>query len=1083
MLRITPFESAAALCRYFGETPNKALYYQSGTESPGVWDGLGAEYLRLAGEVKARYFQDLAKNLRPGTTDRLTQRTNTERIAAWDFTFSVPKSVSVMYACGDDRAIQKHVEAAVSDTMAEIETFAAARIRKGGRNSSRTTGNLTFAAYVHRTTRPVNGVPDPHLHVHVVVFNVTRDTAEKKWKALNIKPIRDRVALFDGAFTARLAKRLKDAGYSITLNERSFELSGLERYVATFSNRTRLINDRVEDLGIENPKAKDRVGKWTREAKLGNLKWERLQEKWRARFKPEELAAIIELGSPKPRPGVSSSHGQKSSSAEPPEAMGVPPEDQELNNQGDEQQHQQRRAKQKKRAKETGAREEWTQQSFESPPDGWYNDGSETMPESERQGHNAAADEDELGPSESRHNPGSESLWNRPSGPGRNAAGSRTGASSAIDGDPSESPETDPRVRVVDGRQLELPLQRKRQTRGGWWSRAGGQAERPDPKTAPVTAEARAALKEGAAKVFARDAVVSLLDLRAAVLEHGLGDVSPEEATAAIFQSESLKHVEIEGVSFFANRLDVILERKAIDFVRLGLHRCMTNLGPELVLSRGNIGLRDWDKSVLRKLFASRDVVTIVKYGGTNRRAGFATAALDGLAQNGRKTILLGATSRTCQTMEQRYLFGRRVQTVRHFLEDQRGDGLLAKPKLTPERDSVFWVEDAGSLGMREMADLLKLVKKWKCRAVLLGDDRSARSYEAGRPFALFRERGMCSIEHRVAEDERDAMENDLQSIDHAPASDVVRRMVYRNQASPVGDEEGVLQQTAERVSDAIASKRTSVAVAASHEAVVNICAAVRGKMREKKLLRKRETDVLQRKPVWLTGDWAKDRELIDNTMTIHFHTQTTVFKSGDTAPIMATLPMGGLLVLGPKNLPLTIFPKKKNISITRPDGIKLSSGDRIRLTRSMSKKQFGFRLKAGKELQVERVTALNIITKAGFSIPRSWGHFEYVYATTPAGIQGRRVDDVVVAGYRTAWSGLAREQIRSAFEACKRSFHCVVDDLDDLKASLDMHRPHHSATDLEDRPESVLAQHQRYQRWKDQQHERANDHRRTHHV
>jgi hypothetical protein len=652
-----------------------------------------------------------------------------------------------------------------------------------------------------------------------------------------------------------------------------------------------------------------------------------------------------------------------------------------------------------------------------------------------------------------------------------------------MDSEPSESPDDGPRVRVVDGRQLELPLQRKRQTRSGWWSRAGGQAKRPDPKTAPVTAEAKAALKKGATKVFARDAVVSLLDLRAAVLEHGLGDVSPEEATAAIFQAESFKHVEIDGVSFFANKLDVELEREAIDFVRLGLSRCRTNLGPELVLSRGNIGLRDWDKSVLRKLFASRDVVTIVKYGGTSRRAGFATAALDGLAQNGRKTILLGATSRTCQTMEQRYLFGRRVQTVRHFLEDQRGEGLLAKPKFMPEPDTVFWVEDAGSLGMREMAELLKLVKKWKCRAVLLGDDRSARSYEAGRPFALFRERGLCSIEHRVAEDERDAMENDLQSIDRDPAGDVVRRMVYRNQASPVGDEESVLHETAVRISEAIASKRTGVAVAATSEAVVNICAAVRGKMREKKLLRERETEVLQRKPVWLSGDWAKDRELIDSSMTIHFHTQTKVFKSGDTAPIMATLPMGGLLVLGPKNLPVTIFPKKKNISITRPDNIKLSSGDRIRLTRSMSKKQFGFRLKAGKELQVERVTALNIITKAGFSIPRSWGHFEYAYATTPSGIQGRRADDVVVAGYRTAWKGLAREQIRSAFEACKRSFHCVVDDLDDLKASLDMHRPHHSATDLEDRPETVLAQHQRYQRWKDQQHERANDHRRTHHV
>ena len=70
---------------------------------------------------------------------------------------------------------------------AELETEAKTRVRKGGVNEERVTGNLVYGEFVHLTSRPVGGVPDPHLHAHCVVFNATHDQAENAWKAVQFR--------------------------------------------------------------------------------------------------------------------------------------------------------------------------------------------------------------------------------------------------------------------------------------------------------------------------------------------------------------------------------------------------------------------------------------------------------------------------------------------------------------------------------------------------------------------------------------------------------------------------------------------------------------------------------------------------------------------------------------------------------------------------------------------------------------------------------------------------------------------------------------------------------------------------------
>src|SRR6202158_5349475 len=138
MLRITMQASSNAAKRYYA----MADYYSEGQELVGLWGGKGASRLGLSGTVDQFSFERLCDNLDPRTGDPLTVRTRTERRVGYDFTFSVPKSVSVLYAMSGDQDIMDAFRAAVAETMREIETEMKTRVRKKGQDTDRTTGNM-----------------------------------------------------------------------------------------------------------------------------------------------------------------------------------------------------------------------------------------------------------------------------------------------------------------------------------------------------------------------------------------------------------------------------------------------------------------------------------------------------------------------------------------------------------------------------------------------------------------------------------------------------------------------------------------------------------------------------------------------------------------------------------------------------------------------------------------------------------------------------------------------------------------------------------------------------------------------------
>lgn len=296
MLRIHQSSSVAAAKSYYASGLESEGYYSKEGDA-GRWFGKAAERLGLSGEVAKKDFDRLCENIRPDTGARLNPRKDKDRKVGYDFTFSAPKSVSILFEVLGDRRILQVFEDSIRETMELIERDVEVRVRKKGVVATRKTGELVYARFVHHTTRPVilpgqsSSTVDPALHCHCYVMNSSFDREEGIFKAAELFPIKRDAPYFEAIFHSKLAWGLSRLGYGIQPKAMGFEVAGVGAgNIKCFSQRTAEIEQLAAQLGIAmDAKAKSELGARTRKRKeLRATKAEILRD-WRRRIDRREL--------------------------------------------------------------------------------------------------------------------------------------------------------------------------------------------------------------------------------------------------------------------------------------------------------------------------------------------------------------------------------------------------------------------------------------------------------------------------------------------------------------------------------------------------------------------------------------------------------------------------------------------------------------------------------------------------------------------------------------------------------------------------------------------------------------------------
>src|SRR5487761_1215948 len=116
--------------RYFHDAvaATAAEYYAARGGAPGVWRGEAAAALGLGGRVKRADFLAVLEGRHPATGDELGRHHAARKNVAFDVTFSLPKSVSLLYALGDEAirpAIMRALDAGATAAHDYLQRHAA----------------------------------------------------------------------------------------------------------------------------------------------------------------------------------------------------------------------------------------------------------------------------------------------------------------------------------------------------------------------------------------------------------------------------------------------------------------------------------------------------------------------------------------------------------------------------------------------------------------------------------------------------------------------------------------------------------------------------------------------------------------------------------------------------------------------------------------------------------------------------------------------------------------------------------------------------------------------------------------------
>jgi conjugative relaxase-like TrwC/TraI family protein len=244
-------------------------YYAGYGEAPGVWFGAGAADLGLSGLVDGEVLLGVLDGRGPDGARLVSGKAAAAgRLPGFDLTLSAPKSVTLLFALGDERVaevVRAAHDRAVTEALGYLEAEAA-RVRRG-HNGLRVepAGGLVAAGFRHRTSR----AGDPQLHTHLLVANLGRGP-DGRWSALDGRLFyshgRTAGFLYQAALRAELTARLGVRWGPV--RHGSAEVAGFSQAeLRAFSQRRAEITAAMAERGTDSARGAQAATLHTRQAK------------------------------------------------------------------------------------------------------------------------------------------------------------------------------------------------------------------------------------------------------------------------------------------------------------------------------------------------------------------------------------------------------------------------------------------------------------------------------------------------------------------------------------------------------------------------------------------------------------------------------------------------------------------------------------------------------------------------------------------------------------------------------------------------------------------------------------------------
>jgi conjugative relaxase-like TrwC/TraI family protein len=527
-----------------------------------------------------------------------------------------------------------------------------------------------------------------------------------------------------------------------------------------------------------------------------------------------------------------------------------------------------------------------------------------------------------------------------------------------------------------------------------------------------------AAIDHGVAHIFERRSVAPQHKILEAALVNGCGQLDLKQLKCGVQDHPTLVRVgsEFSTREILTKELSLIHSVNAgIDAVKPIVHRYESpdRLGPD-------------QRKALTHILTSPDRFTGFRgLAGSGKSTALVELAR-ALCHGGYDAIFCAPTASAADTLRHEVSYLANTMTLQKLLADPN-----VHRQLSP--GSVVVLDEAGAVGLDDMAKLFEVALRKECRVVLSGDTGQHSSVPRGdalriiEQYSSYRFSELTTIRRQKPAAFREIVElAAAKQTDKAFAKLVELGAVTEVPADDHGGRGRTLyQRAADAYVAATKQGRSALLVSPTWAEIEAVTEKVRESLKADGVISHDENTHGVFDSLSWTVAQKKDARQFEPGQRLRFVRRTKKFERGETVEVVATLETG-LRVRRPDGLEVDFIPTSAAASFDVGESreLKVAAGDWLLLQANHGKEFVN-----GERVQVKRLAGGAIELADGRVLPIGYNTFTHGYAVTSHSSQGKTVDEVLLVASSKSFAAVNREQFYVSISRGRERVHIFTDD------------------------------------------------------
>jgi ATP-dependent exoDNAse (exonuclease V) alpha subunit len=523
---------------------------------------------------------------------------------------------------------------------------------------------------------------------------------------------------------------------------------------------------------------------------------------------------------------------------------------------------------------------------------------------------------------------------------------------------------------------------------------------------------------------FERKSVVAERELLAQGLKWSVGLASPQTTEQAI-RDQKLIVAERDGRRLVTTSEVLNEEQRMMDFARRGRGACL-KLGYGSHEFREQ-KLNDGQRRAILHVLNSPDRVILIRGAAGVGKTTVMREAVDATEANGKRVFAFAPSADASRGVLREQEGFRNADTVARLLVDE---------KLQQEaKGQVLWIDEAGLLGTRAMAQVFDLADRIDARVVLSGDRRQHGSVERGAALRLLEtEAGLVPAEIRGIQRQKGTYKQAVDALSEGRIQDGFRQLDELGWIREVADADRYKALAADYVA-AISAGKSALVVSPTHWEGEQISDEIRfelqraGKLGEEQhpipVLANANLTLAQRQNAvnYIPGD------------VLVFHQNAKGYTKGQR------------VFVGDAPLPLD---QASRFQVFHRGTLPLAPCEMVRVTRNGKTADGKHRLNNGAIHMIRGFTdSGDLRLTNGWTISREFGHLAHGYVVTSHASQGKTVDRVFIGQSSISEPAASREQFYVSASRGREQAIIYTDSKSALREAVDRTEDRLSATEM----------------------------------